>query len=123
MPRAAVVLLLVALAGAQLPPSPEPPAPPLAPVDWGNSESVASFSASTEGGGWTTLGTAGKAGVSIGGAIVAAPADIDLDLADDGAGIGSGAGARARARTAAPAAAPVRLPPMPSIAARCCVCC
>ena len=42
---AVIALLLIARAGAQLPPSPEPPAPPLAPVDWGNSESVASFSA------------------------------------------------------------------------------
>ena len=58
--RAAIALLLIARAGAQLPPSPEPPAPPLAPVDWGNSESVANVGASSEGGGWTALGIASK---------------------------------------------------------------
>ena len=58
--RAAIALLLDARAGAQLPPSPEPP-PPAPPVDWGNSESVANVGASSEGGGWTSLGIASKA--------------------------------------------------------------
>ena len=59
--RAAIALLLVARAGAQNPPSPEPP-PSAPPVDWNGPETVATFDASSEGGGWTALGIADKAG-------------------------------------------------------------